>query len=557
MVRNGSFPILAATVAVLVGCADSPSPTPSPTATATHTFADHPVSILGGGFHDERTREPFPVRGTNYFLLVPAGGGFEDRFFSPGVFDALRVRSDFMRLAEQGYTTVRLFLDTCSVGPDCIADEGTPGLSPEFLANIADTMQLAKDTGLQLLLTSNDIPDGGGYAERAYRSDPDHFAGYRNSVFLTRAGADAAVVYWNDLLTGLAAIDAPFEAVLAWSIVNEMWVFKEQPPLSLAGGTVRGVDGGDYDMSDPAQKRQLVVAGFQHYLNAVAAVIREHDPDGLVTAGFFAPQFPNPTSTGGDWYVDTAPLIGAVDLDFFDFHGYVGGDLTATELAENFGTSVATPMPIVMGETGAFVHQFATAQSAALRLQSWIAESCAAGFDGWLHWGYLRAPMAVGDAAWSLTDEDGYLLQVLSPHEWPDACVPALADPDLARRATAHASGSLRGDPPEAAIDGEPGTQWGSGGHAPQWIELTLAEASTVARVRLNVAQYPAGRTVHEVAVLSAGTWRSVAVLDGETDDSDVLEAEFAPISGVTAVRITTTLSPSWVSWRSVEVLRE
>lgn len=513
------------------------------------------MQVVDGVFVDARTGDRFPVRGTNYFNIVRADGGLEDRFFSPAVFDSDRARADFEALAERGYTTVRLFLDSCSVGPDCISQEGVDGLDSEFLDVIAKTIRLAQETGIFLLLTSNDLPDGGGYNEIAHRVDPRLWSGYRNTVFLTRSGADAAVAYWGDLLGGLIERGAPLEAVFAWSILNEMWVFKDQPPLDLRGGTVRGADGVEYDMSHAAQRRALVVAGFSNYLNRVAAEIREHDPHGLVTAGFFAPQFPNPTATGGDWYVDTEPLMGAVDLDFFDFHAYPGGDIAIPALAENFGMTAHPNVPVVMGEVGAFLHLFGEVETAGVALQRWVAESCEEGFDGWLHWGYLRAPEAIGDSTWALTDADGYLLDALSPEAWPEACTPTLRDPNLARAGTVRASASLSGEPATAAIDGNPGTQWGSGGDAPQWIEVKLAEPTTVGEVRLLVAQFPAGRTVHQVAVrTAAGGLATVATVDGATEQGQLLTVSFTPVDDVSGVRVTTTVSPSWVSWAEVDI---
>ncbi len=554
MLRDSvALAVLTLSALLVGGCTADPAPTPTPTVEQ----VGHPIQIENGGFVDTRTGESFAVRGTNYFAIVPTSSGLQDRFFSPAVFDEAQVTRDFRALAERGYTTVRLFIDSCSVGPDCISQIGVNGLNQRYLASIVDTMRIAQETGLFLLLTSNDLPDGGEYTEMAYRTDHAVFEGYRNSVFLTPAGAEAAVAYWGDLLTGLADLGAPFETVLAWSIVNEMWVFTEQPPLTLRTGMVRGSDGNDYDMADAEQRRGLVLAGFSHYLDSVAAVIRSHDPGALVTSGFFAPQFPNPTTTGGDWYVDTAPLMGTVDLDFFDFHAYPGGDITLAQLAENFGMAAAPDIPVVMGEAGAFLKQYETVDSAALALQRWSAESCEVGFDGWLHWGYLRAPEAIGDAAWGLVDDNGYLLDALAPAKWPDPCVPALKDSDLARSGTATASASLSAEPPSAAIDGNPGTQWGSGKDAPQWIEVQLA-ATTVGRVRLSVAQYPAGRTVHEVAIRTAtGEWRTVGAADGVTADGDVVEITFAPVDNVVAIRVTTTRSPSWVSWRAVEVLAQ
>jgi hypothetical protein len=77
--------------------------------------------------------------------------------------------------------------------------------------------------------------------------------------------------------------------------------------------------------------------------------------------------------------------------------------------------------PVIMGEVGAFVDRFPTAESAAATLQQWVADSCGVGYDGWLHWGFLRAPQALGDAAWALTDADGYLLDVLAPRNYQNA----------------------------------------------------------------------------------------------------------------------------------------
>jgi hypothetical protein len=516
----------------------------------------HPIQVDGDRFVDTRTGDEFPVRGVNYFSLVGRSGGFDDGFLSPAHFDAENVRIEFERLAEHGYTTVRIFLDLCAPGPACIADTGTKGLNPEYLDVIAETMQLAKETGLFLLFTSNDVPDGGGYSGLAEVATSPFFAGYRNTMFLTNAGADAGEKYWDDLLTGLTEREAAFDAVLGWSILNEQWVFSDQPPMSLDSGTVTGADGRSYDLSDPVAKRDLVTAGVTNFANSIARVIRRHDPDGLVTMGFFAPQFPNPTTIGGSWYVDTAPLLSTADLDFFDFHAYLGSDISIAEIAENFGMTGFDDKPVVMGEVGAFLDRYEDVETAAIQTQRFIADSCAVGFTGWLYWGYLRAPVAIGDATWSLTDADGHLLEALSPRRWPDPCEPNLSDPNLARSATASASRSLPEEPAAAAADGNPQTQWGAGTDAPQWIEFVLAEAATVSGIRLRVAQFPDGRTVHEIAVsVDGGPMSVVHVFDGTTAEGGVLQAAFGPVERVTSVRVTTRTIPSWVAWKEIEIL--
>ena len=250
--RRARAVVVATVLLALAACTPGTDPFPEPSGTAP---ADQVIAVRGDGFVDTRTGEPFVVRGVNYFRIVPAGDGYQDRFFDPAIFDADRIRADFAGLADRGYTTVRIFLDSCSVGPGCISRAGTSGLVDEVLATIAETTRIARDTGLQLILTSNDLPDGGGYTAIADEANSEFFPGYRNTVFLTREGADAAAAYWTDLLTGLRDQGAAFDAVLAWSILNEQWVFTDQPPLSLGAVTVPGADGRDYDLGDPVERR--------------------------------------------------------------------------------------------------------------------------------------------------------------------------------------------------------------------------------------------------------------------------------------------------------------
>jgi hypothetical protein len=559
-----------ATVAVLTACSTPPAdPSPiasepmhstAPAVTAAPSASaspwvppEHLVGVDGGRFigPDGGT---FTPRGTNYFLIVPTPeGGLQDRFLSPAVFDRDRVAADFAALADSGFNTVRLFLDSCSTGPDCIGDVDGSGLNPAFLDVIAETMSLARDAGLHLLLTSNDLPDEGGYWAISDRGNGPHFPGYRNTEYLTEAGHEAAAQYWADLLDGLLEREAAFDAVLGWSILNEQWLFGDQPPLSLASGEVTTATG-TYEMSNADARRAMVVDNVRAFIERVATVIREKDPTALVTMGFFAPKFPHPTDTGGTWYVDTAPLMEESALDFLDFHAYPGGDIGFPEIGENFGVTDAKP--VIMGEVGAFTDRYGSAEAAGVAVQRWIADSCAAGFDGWLYWGYLRAPAAIGDSTWSLTDDDGYLLRELSPDAQADPCTPTLADPNIAAGQPVSASSFLPGEPPANAVDGG-AAQWGSGSDAPQWLEVDLGSASTVTGVELAVAQFPAGLTLHVVeARLADGSLHEVHRFEGATAEGEVLEVSFDPaLTSVVAVRVTTLSSPSWVSWREIRVL--
>lgn len=512
------------------------------------TPPSHPIQVENGRFVDTRTGSVFVVRGTNYLTRVRVGGGYQDRTFSPEVFDRAAVGRDFATLADRGYNTVRIFLDSCSGGPSCIARVDGEGLNGAYLDVIAEVIELARSHGLFLILTSNDLPDDGGYARRSSQDDAGLFPGYRNTLVMTESGEAAAVDYWDDLLGGLVERRAAFDAVLGWSILNEQWMFTDQYPLAPGSGVVT-TKTGTYDTSDPDQARAMVADGVRSFVAAISAVIESHDPDGMVTMGFFAPQFPHPTAIGGDWYVDTASLVDDSALDFFDFHAYPGEDISLAEMAENFG--LPADKPVVMGEVGAFIERYPDIDRAARVVQRWIAESCDLGWRGWLYWEMLPADLSVGDATWALTAEDGLLLDALAPGNQPDPCVPTLPEPNLAFGKAASASRSLADEPPTAAVDGDPVTQWGAGTDAPQWIEIDLGESLEIGSLNLIVAQFPAGPTVHRVSVDGA----TVATLEGRTAGGDTIRVVLdEPVRGQ-VVRITTVSSPSWVAWSEIEIL--
>ena len=502
------------------------------------------MTIKDGHFVDA-TGAPFVPRGANYVRIVNG----HDSQFVVGVYDRDRVNADFASLAADGYNTVRMFIDSCAPGPACIASVGEAGLHDAYLANIADVTRLARDNGIVLILTSNDLPDGGNYNLISQRDDSEKFPGYRNSIFLTASGHQAMAAYWTDLMHGLAEQDAAFDAVLGWSILNEEWLFGDQPPLALRSGSVTTASG-TYDVSSAANRRAMVTESIRAIIATVSAVIRAQDPTALVTMGFFTPQFPNPTGTGGTWYVDTAPLVEDSDLDFFDFHAYPGGDLGVAGMGENFGITDAKP--VVMGELGAFTNLYPDAEAAALAIQRWVADSCTAGFDGWVYWAYDRLPL--DDATIGFTDEGNYLRSALSPRSQPDPCVVTLADSNLALGKPARASHQLADQPAKAAFDDDPGTQWGSGKDATQWVEVELGGA-TVSSVTLTVAQWPAGRTVHVITVWDDAGKREVYRFAGKTAEGDQLVATFdEPLTNVTRLRVTTESSPSWVAWRDISV---
>ena len=119
------------------------------------------------------------------------------------------------------------------------------------------------------------------------------------------------------------------------------------------------------------------------------------------------------------------------------------------------------------------------------------------------------------------------------------------------------ASNAVAGLPPDRAVDGIFSTWWGAGDFVPQWIEVDLGTASAIARIRLSISQDPNGRTRHQVWGRGPGEdARLLHEFDGMTQGDQVLEyAPPDPWQGIQFIRIETIASPSWVSWREIEVI--
>lgn len=509
-----------------------------------------------GEFYDTVTGETFVPRGVNFIDWKLVGGGYYDYPFHVGLYDSEHIRANFHALAERGYNTVRMFFDHCNTGRQCINNPDGNGLNPAYIDNIVDTMRIAGEEGTYLLLTSNDLPDEGGYWDISNQGANEIFEGYRNAHYLTEPGVRSAKVYWEDLMKAFTERDASTEVLLGWSLLNEQWYFKQQPPLSHDSGMVSTANGQTYDLSDPEQKRAMLVEGIAYYTNEVSAIIREYDPETLITMGFFAPQFPNPTETGGDWYVDTALLFDLTTLDFYDFHAYPGGDIGIEAVAENFGMLEHPEYPVIMGEVGAFEHIYGSSDLAAIALNEWTVTSCTAGFDGWLFWDYFGAPSVIGDSAWGMVEDDNFLLDLFAPTNQPDACqLIDVPTQNLAFRRPVTASRSLPEEPASNVTDGSD-AQWGAGEHPPHWVMINLEKPQTISEITLQVAQYPAGETRHQVhAQLGDGRSVFLQTLAGNTNDNDVLRITLdIPLSDVTAIRVDTLESPSWVAWREISV---
>ncbi|WP_247548847.1 RHS repeat domain-containing protein [Ralstonia solanacearum] len=119
------------------------------------------------------------------------------------------------------------------------------------------------------------------------------------------------------------------------------------------------------------------------------------------------------------------------------------------------------------------------------------------------------------------------------------------------------ASSTYADNAPARAIDGDASNAWIASSYATQWVEVDLGAAVPLKKVRMLVSQSPAGQTTHVVTGgMNPAPTSVLQTLSGNTSDGQWLEATVDGSVSVRYIRITTTSSPSWVSWHELEFYR-
>jgi len=135
------------------------------------------------------------------------------------------------------------------------------------------------------------------------------------------------------------------------------------------------------------------------------------------------------------------------------------------------------------------------------------------------------------------------------------------ADPgiNLARGKQVQVSRALASNPARMAVDRNLDNWWGSGAFAPQWIEIDLGANYVIGEFKLLPSQSPAGKTVHRLLVkgpVANDQYELLYTFEGITVDFMWLSHKLdEPMRGIRYIRVETVSSPSWVSWREIEVI--
>jgi len=558
---SGAVPITATTEPDAVGMSTSTSTIAASPSTVPPTSVPEPpiehrigVRVVDGvgEFFDRETNVTFVPRGNNYTRLDPQH--LEDgstqtyhSVFDLGLYDRAEITTAFREMHALGYNIVRTFVSQNTIGT-------AGGLNETYMDNVIDFLGLAKANDLQVIFTQDWLP-GGKYGRILSGDCCDTFT-MMNVHFLSDAGLQANVAYFQDFSQYLIDHRAPLDVVFSYELRNELYFDMDFPPLSLSSGLVTALDGNTYDMASLEDKKRMIDVNLVLWVDSVRAAILEVDPTALVSVGFFWPQEPNPARIGDERYVSTAPVIWGSQLDFVDLHPYPGGELTLEQYVENFGLGGMQEKPILMGEFGVATSAVPSVGRAASTLMDWQIQSCEYGFDGWLLWSW---DIYENNDFYSATGDDGQIGEALAPANRADPCQSAefaFIEHNLALGKGVTASRALSDQPAANAVDGT-GAQWGAGASPKQWIEIDLGDLYSVREIRLMVGQYPEGPTTHQLYVGSTtGNLQLVHTFDQATEEDQILVYQpDTPLTDIRFVRITTISSPSWVAWKEIEVI--
>jgi hypothetical protein len=489
----------------------------------------------------------FVSRGANYARFgVPAGESTtQDVTFNVGSYDQAAASQALVELAGYGYNTVRIFLNgACSTG--CLGDPATSDdLSSGYVGNVVDFLAKARANGIQVIVVADGVPVGSSYEAQVSAACCTDFAG-ANLDYLTSGGVDGHADFWTAVVQRLTSQPELRETILSFELRRQVHFRSDQAPLSSSTGTVTAANGQTYDLTNAGERQALMDESLTYWANAVRAAILAVDPTALVSLGFNVPSAPKVSRV--------RHVLDNSAIDFVSTQVHPGLGSTLGQYATAYELPAVSAKPVLMAEAGAPTAAYPMLYAAAEALQTWQAQSCPLGFDGWLLWTWDASGQLPGEPAiWNAQAGGGLLERALAPSVRTNPC----ASSNVALGKPVGASSAGAGTPPADAVDGRTDTLWNAGMPPSAWIELDLGATYDIAMVRLVVAQTPAGRAVHRLSgkATSGGSYVDLYELDAVTSDGQVVElAPGVAWTGVRYLKIETIWGPSWPAWREIQV---
>jgi autotransporter-associated beta strand protein len=353
---------------------------------------------------DAETGERFFPVGFNYAPL-DAGG---HAVFNPESYDGAVVEADLQRIADYGFTVVRVFINAANDHPSGVGYNTTAAepLNPDYLDNVADFLQRAASVGLLIQPSMTHFPRNDKYNAiiNSY-SEPAQVGGM-NVHYLHPGFIAAKEAYLEDFWTAIRDRFPDVQAALFNVDLGNELNFHVDEPFTLESGTFEAANGQSYDLA--ADRIALADDMAVYWLNRMAASVRSVLPTTLINANVFTYHAvkrsgPGDFAVTGVAWKDRFPFrplaMAQSEVDLIDIHLYGNGmehttaDLTSIEWADTYAVGVANNKAFLVGEFGAMHANFPADQPEAARqfILAMADRILDEGFTGWMLWSYNGA----------------------------------------------------------------------------------------------------------------------------------------------------------------------
>ncbi|MHB8898345.1 MAG: glycoside hydrolase 5 family protein [Thermoguttaceae bacterium] len=376
------------------------------------------VAIRDGAFVEGAGGKPFVPRGFNYIRLYPgrSHSTFDTEHYDPEAIDAA-----LRRWSRDGFNVVRVFLNANASAPGTMAVAGRSGLSAQYLANVADFLDRARQHRVAVMLCTESFPRVPPYSDTLRR---DSLLDEANASYLAAGHVEAKARFLQDLVHGIrAARPEALEAIFAYDLQNE-FCFHGGPPFTLATGTVTAANGTTYSLPD--ERQQLADDGAIYFIDRMVDALHEVHPGALVGASVFTYAAVGRTGPG-DFSVKQAAWQNRIPFrplailksraDYLDLHFYSADtdgwnrDLDSVEFDRVRQRAAELGKPMIVGEFGAFKRPFLAVEPAAQWMATLAGLFRQNGFAGWLHWTYDTREQS--DQLWHACDGESVLYESL------------------------------------------------------------------------------------------------------------------------------------------------
>jgi len=381
-----------------------------------------PIVVRNGVFVERDTGKRFLPVGFNYIRL----GGADKRrsrhdyhsTFNVGHCDPKAADAMFRHCAQNGFTVVRVFLDTteteASAGGIVSTDPAAP-LSRTYMENVVDFLKRARAHGIRVIFSWYWLPAHARYkatfadADQRLSADEKSLAEGVNAFYLHPGHIKARAQFMADFLEAIKSRDAALiPAVFAFELENETHFAGDRRPFSLRSGTV-AFRGKSYDCSRESSLQDLADAAIVAAFDECAAAVRAVAPTVLVSANVFSFLAVGKERPGvwplasADKRVPARPLAlaSASTADYIDLHlyvSYVEDNSIASCLEAHLNSLEFTALrakcreggkPIIMGEFGASAAIFGQeAKNVPHYMTEQVKLAIECGMQGFLYWTY-------------------------------------------------------------------------------------------------------------------------------------------------------------------------